>query len=129
MLAVDTNVVVRYLTGDDPVQSPAARILITENRVFVCTTVLLETEWVLRSTYDYPLERIAKSLRAFSALPTVTLESRAFAEAAFILAEQGLDFADAFHLVQTKHCAAFLTFDRRLTKVGSALTDQEIRSP
>ena len=40
MLAIDTNIVVRYLTGDHPEQSPKARALIDSEDVFVCTTVL-----------------------------------------------------------------------------------------
>src|SRR5271165_3450212 len=53
MLAIDTNLVVRYLVGDDPGQAARARSLIDNNDVFVCTTVLLETEWVLRSVYGF----------------------------------------------------------------------------
>ena len=54
MLAVDTNVVVRYLTGDHPEQFANAKALIDGEDLFVCATVLLETEWVLRSVYGYP---------------------------------------------------------------------------
>jgi len=42
MLAVDTNLIVRYLTRDDPEQAARARALINDLDVFVCTTVLLE---------------------------------------------------------------------------------------
>ena len=49
MLAIDTNLVVRYLTGDHPKQAAQARALIDANQVFVPTTVLLETERVSRS--------------------------------------------------------------------------------
>jgi predicted nucleic-acid-binding protein len=48
MLAIDTNLIVRYLVGDDLGQAARARRLIDNNdnnNVFVCTTVLLETEW------------------------------------------------------------------------------------
>ena len=45
MLAIDTNLIVRYLTGDHPRQSAKAKALIDGNDVFVCTTVLLEAEW------------------------------------------------------------------------------------
>jgi predicted nucleic acid-binding protein len=45
MLAIDTSLMVRYLVGDDPGQAARARRLIDNNDVFVCTTVLLETEW------------------------------------------------------------------------------------
>ena len=53
MLAIDTNVIVRIVTNDSPEQSPRARTLVESEDVFVCTSVLLETEWVLRSGYDF----------------------------------------------------------------------------
>jgi predicted nucleic acid-binding protein len=46
MLAIDTDLIVRYLTGDHPDQSRRARMPIDKESVFVCTTVLLETERV-----------------------------------------------------------------------------------
>jgi predicted nucleic-acid-binding protein len=49
MLAVDTNVVVRYLTADDPEQFARAVAVVEGAETFVSLTVLLETEWVLRS--------------------------------------------------------------------------------
>jgi predicted nucleic acid-binding protein len=51
MLAVDTNLIVRYLTGDHPKQSAKARAVIDGEDVFVSTAVALETEWVLRRVY------------------------------------------------------------------------------
>jgi len=52
MRSVDTNVLVRALTGDDPAQSPAARAFIRENGpVWVAQVVLVETLWVLESVY------------------------------------------------------------------------------
>jgi predicted nucleic acid-binding protein len=53
MIAVDTNIVVRYLTGDHPRQSTKARTLVDGNDVFLSRTVILECEWVLRSAYRY----------------------------------------------------------------------------
>ena len=74
MLVIDTNLIVRYLTGDHPEQSPKARALIDREDVFVCTTVLLETEWVLHSAYGYTPSQIGTALTAFAGLPQVTLE-------------------------------------------------------
>jgi predicted nucleic acid-binding protein len=73
MLAIDTNVIVRYLTGDHPRQSAKARALIDGNDVFVRTTVLLESEWVLRSVYGYAPARLATALAAFAGLVRVKL--------------------------------------------------------
>ena len=53
MRSVDTNVLIRALTGDDPVQSPAAGAFIQANApVWVSLVVLVETIWVLESVYD-----------------------------------------------------------------------------
>ena len=97
MLAIDTNIVIRYLTGDHPTQSAQARRLIDGNEVFLTTTVLLETAWVLRGTYAYPVAQLTKAIRAFGGLPTVTLEDPVRVEAALTLAAGGMDFADALH--------------------------------
>jgi predicted nucleic acid-binding protein len=70
MLAIETNLIVRYLVGDDAGQAARARRLIDNNDVFVCTTVLLETEWVLRSVYGFsPLPSAPKALSNFAGLP------------------------------------------------------------
>ena len=112
MRAIDTNVVVRYLTGDDPEQAAKARKAIDSGNVFVSTTVLLECEWVLRSVYGLAARDAATALRAFSGLPGVTVESPNLLVGALDRAENGMDFADALHLGAAAHCAAMLTFDR-----------------
>lgn len=118
MLAVDTNLIVRYLTGDHPKQSARARALINGQAVFVAVTVILETEWVLRSAYEYRPSDIARALRAFAGLSTVTVEDGALVAAALDLAEKGVDFADALHLGRSAHCESFVTFDRKFVKAA-----------
>jgi predicted nucleic acid-binding protein len=98
MLAVDTNLIVRYLTGDHPGQSAKARGVIDGEDVFVSTTVLLETEWVLRSAYSFDSAQVCAALRAFAGLPRVSLEDPALVATALDRTAQGLDFADALHL-------------------------------
>jgi predicted nucleic acid-binding protein len=118
MLAVDTNLVVRYLTGDHPEQSPRAKALINGQPVFITLTVILETEWVLRSTYRVLRADIIKKLRAFAGLPTVTIESGSVLAAALDLAEKDVDLADALHLCASSHCTGFATFDRDFVKAA-----------
>lgn len=120
MLAVDTNLIVRYLTGDHPKQSPRARTLIDGEPVFVSVTVILETEWVLRSTYEHRPADVARALRAFAGLPTVTVEDGAMVAIALDLTEKGMDFADALHLAKSMHCTGFATFDRKFVKAAKA---------
>lgn len=114
MLAIDTSVVVRYVTADHPEQSPRARALIDGNAVFVGRTVMLECEWVLRSVYGFSRREVCRALRGFLGLPTVSADEPALLAAALDHAERGLDFADALHLEAARDCEAFFTFDRRL---------------
>ena len=113
MRAVDTNVVVRYLTGDDPGQAARARAVIDAGDVFVGTTVLLESEWVLRSVYGFSRTEVAAALRAFAGLPGLSVENPAVLSEALDYAERGMDFADALHLGAAARCEVLLTFDLR----------------
>jgi len=120
MLAVDTNIVVRYLTGDDALQARRARNLVDNNDVFVATTVVLESEWVLRS-YRLTRARILEQLSGFIRLPTVTVEHPLRVSKALAWAGAGMDFADALHLAAAEDCDAFMTFDRDLVKAARTL--------
>lgn len=120
MLAIDTNLIVRYLTGDHPRQSPRARALIDGEPVFAAITVVLEVEWVLRSTYGYRPKEVTSALRAFAGLPTVTVEDSAMVASALDLVEKGMDFADALHLGRSAHCEGFASFDRKFVKAAQA---------
>jgi predicted nucleic acid-binding protein len=129
MLAIDTNIVVRYLTGDDPDQSARARRIVDGEAVFVTTTVLLETEWVLRGAYGYRGARLATALTAFAGLPTVALEAPAVAAAALGALAQRVDFADALHLGGASHCDAFVTFDKAFAEAAAAVGGVPVRIP
>ena len=114
MLAIDTNVIVRYLVNDDPKQATIARKLIDGRAVWVSRTVVLESEWVLRSGYDLDASTVNGALGAFLALPTVTVETPSIVKQALEAAALGMDFADALHLAACQEGMAFATFDRRL---------------
>jgi predicted nucleic-acid-binding protein len=125
MNGVDTNVLVRLLTRDDPVQYRQAYELFEHGaQIFLAPTVLLETEWVLRYAYDFSAEQINGALRALCGLPSVTVGSALAVEKALLWHEQGLDFADALHLASGGG-DLFHTFDRRLAataaRVGATL--------
>ena len=126
MLAIDTNLIVRYLTADHPKQSKKVKALIDSEEVFICTTVLLETEWVLRSVYGFPSIDVAKALRNFAGLPSVTLEDSALAAKALDWTARGMDFADALHLAKAQACDAFVSFDRRFAKAAKELSGIEV---
>jgi predicted nucleic-acid-binding protein len=129
MLATDTNVVVRYLVGDDPEQAARARALIDTQAVYLPVTVVLETDWVLRSAYGFGRVEVARALRAFGGLPTVTVEDAARVADALDRAEAGMDLADALHAGRAEGCTGFVTFDKRLIASAAAAGLTGVRAP
>jgi len=119
MLSVDTNVVVRFLTKDDPDQSPRARDLIVQNDIWLCMTVVLESEWVLRSAFRYSPADFSRAMRSLGGMPGFEIENAAAVEHALRLHDQGMDFGDALHMVTAGHCEAFVTFDRDCIAIAS----------
>ncbi len=129
MIAIDTNVVVRYLVADDPEQFGRATALIEGRPLFVCTTVILEVEGVLRAVYRLDPLAILRGLRDFAALPTVAVEDRSILSQALDWAEQGMGFADALRLASAGECEAFASFDRELAKPAARLGALAVAAP
>jgi predicted nucleic-acid-binding protein len=129
MLAVDTNVVVRFLTADDPNQARRALALFRDSRVWIAKTVLLETEWVLRSLYGFGVEGMAAAFQGLLGLGTVTVEDAQAVQRALGWFAARLDFADALHLASSDSAEAFVTFDSNFRKRASRLTKVPIRVP
>ncbi len=125
MKAVDTNVLARFLV-DDPDDAEAARqrpaaVQVMSGEVFVTVTVLLELEWVFRGFYELPRTAIVRTLKALCGLPNVEVEDRSAVLDALDAHARGLDLADALHLARSSRCAAFVTFDRDLTRKAARL--------
>ncbi|UXN62471.1 type II toxin-antitoxin system VapC family toxin [Phyllobacterium zundukense] len=130
MLAIDTNVVVRFLTGDHPQQSVASRKLIEHEKVWISTTVLLETGWVLKGAYGFDTLTIIQALRKFAGLANVSLENPAVAAQALGLSVSGMDYADAFHLAAASlTCETMISFDASLRKTAKRLGALSVRAP
>ena len=125
MIAVDTNVLVRFLVRDEAGQAARAAELIRSSEVWISKTVLLETEWVLRSLYDFAPRRLAGALRALAGLGTVFLEDAGAVAKALNWFEEGLDFADALHLASAGNAKQFATFDRKLARQARRMTKVE----
>lgn len=129
MRAIDTNILVRYLTGDHPEQSPKARALVDGHDVHVATTVMLESEWVLRSVYGFSAAQVCDGLRAFAGLPRVSVENPALLAEALARAGKGMDFADALHLGAGSECEAMMTFDRKFIKAAQVAGVSTVSEP
>ena len=116
MPAVDTNIVVRFLTRDHLDQFARAERVFMDRGVWIAKTVLLETEWVLRSTYKYSPQAMHDALTELLGLPGVEVEDSAEVARALDWFAAGLDFADALHLASRPDGARFVTFDEALAR-------------
>ena len=122
MIAVDTNILVRYAVKDDHKQTVTATEFLKTNTCCILRTVLLELAWVLSSQAGYNLSRsvVGERLRHICGLPTITVENASDAAQTIVWYEQGMDFADALHLASSTSCSGFATMDRRMTaKAGN----------
>jgi predicted nucleic-acid-binding protein len=122
VIAVDTNILVRYLVEDDAVQTDRAEAVLRSGAVLVPTTVLLETAWVLRAGYRFDRAAIVDGITRFLGLPGVEAQDSATAGQALTWYAQGLDFADALHLASSGRAEAFATFDQVLRRKARTLT-------
>jgi len=122
MTAVDTNVVVRLLTADNPKQAAAARSLFRSGPIWIAKTVLLETGWVLRSLYGYDDSAVQDAFVKLLGLKNVHIEDEPSVATALALTVHGIEFADALHLTGRPPGATFVSFDysfvRRAIRAG-----------
>ena len=116
MAALDTNVVVRLIVGDDRKQARAAERLVASEPCTIASSVLMECEWVLRGSYQIDKALIAHSFRDLLALQTIDAMDPVLTQHALQGYEAGLDFADALHAAQRRDGERFATFDRQLAR-------------
>lgn len=129
MIAVDTNVVVRFLTADDTEQFRQSTELFQTRDTFIPDTVILETEWVLRFAYKYDRAQIGEALRHLCGLRRVSLHNPTTVALALGWYAEGLDFADAMHLAGSQHCSELVTFDRRFIARSQHLESVAVSLP
>jgi predicted nucleic-acid-binding protein len=121
MAALDTNVVLRLMLGDDAAQARAADAMVLSEPCTVAASVLMECEWVLRGGYRLEPAEISRLLSGLLELQNIDAQEPALAEATLKAYAAGLDFADALHALQAGD-QGFATFDktlvRRAAKIG-----------
>jgi predicted nucleic-acid-binding protein len=126
MVAVDTNIIVRFLTQDDESQYQKSLEVFQKQNVFITDTVILETEWVLRFAYKFKSIEICEALKKLFGLPNVHLNNANLVAQALQWHEAGLDFADAFHLANSQNSTKFYTFDEKFVKRARELSTCEV---
>lgn len=125
MIGLDTNILVRYLTQDDPVQSAKAaeiieRHLNERNPGYLSVVVLAETVWVLDRAYGFDAATIAAAIQRILQIDDLEVESEQEVFTAMIALNEGEgEFADALiaALCATAGCSYTLTFDRKAARL------------
>lgn len=119
MIAIDTNILARFLLNDDPFQFKQARDLLARPNDYTAPpTVLLELVWVLES-YDCTRTEVLNALRMLLGLPNFKPKSFEAICYAVNWYEAGMDFGDALNLALSAGDDAFATFDKALGKMAS----------
>ena len=128
MIALDTNVLVRYLVNDDPPQAEAARALLaeltSERPGFVCREVAVELAWVLERAYGFPRDRVAAVLEELVATEELRFEAAGdVVRAADGYRRGGAGFSDRMIAAAARRhgVGALYTFDRQVAQLQGAV--------
>lgn len=120
MTALDTNVLVRYLTQDDDAQFRKVLQMLNRKRsvFFVCDLVLAETDWVLRSLYDWSGKEVAEAFARLTTIHNLTFENEARLRSSLKALREGADLADELILrnCRATGAKAFATFDKEIIR-------------
>jgi predicted nucleic-acid-binding protein len=126
MIGLDTNVLVRYLTQDDLVQSPKAtdlieRRLTEENPGFISVVAMVETAWVLARSYGLADHEIAAAIERILQVDVLLVENEQEVFIAMIALKEGQgSFADALigALGARAGCSRTMSFDRNALRLS-----------
>jgi predicted nucleic-acid-binding protein len=131
MRSVDTNVLVRVLTGDDPLQSPAAEAFIRTNApVWVSHLALVETVWVLESVYNCGKLEMVEALKRILDNKELALEDPSVVRAAIARyqarSKVGFDDCMILEIARKAGHVPLATFDKALERAEGAhvISDQ-----
>ena len=127
MIGIDTNVILRYLLQDDPIQSPAATALIegqlSETRPgFVSTVAMVEMVWVLTRAYRFTNLEIAAVIERLLQVGVLVIENAREVFAAMALVKSGRgSFADALigAFGAGAGCTQTVTFDKAALRLDA----------
>ena len=120
---LDTNVIIRHLTGDPPeMAARATAVLAAADQLLLADLIVAECVYVLESFYEVPRPRVAELLRAAIALETVTtVDPASLLRALEIYELERLDFAEAYLVAQAEATGVgeIISFDRTIDRISS----------
>ena len=124
MIGLDTNILVRFIMDDDPVQSRQVQHIIERKLTkdkpgFISLAVILETAWVLESVYKRSGRQVAEAIHRILQIETFVIQNEQEVYTAMIALQTGQDFADV--LIATiglwAGCDTTLTFDKKASRL------------
>jgi predicted nucleic acid-binding protein len=120
---LDTNVIVRHLTGDPPEMArKATAFLAAADELLLADLIVAETVYVLESFYEVPRERVAELVRAVLAFPPVkVIDNRLLLRAVEIYEINRLDFAEAYLVAaaEVSGVGVVASFDKSVSRIGT----------
>ena len=119
---LDTNVVIRHLTGDPPEMAKrAARFLASEAELVLADVILAECVYVLESVYRIDRVAVAQLMRAALMLPTVSADVELLFRALEVYEDDRLDFAEAYLVAAAEFTdvESIASFDKAIDRVSS----------
>jgi len=120
---VDTNVLVRHLTGEPPRQATAATSYLgSASELLLTDLVVAETVYVLDSFYGFAREQVADAVRALLTFESVVaVDVPMLLRAVEVYERDRLDFAEAYLVAcaETTGVGAIASFDRSLDRVAT----------
>jgi predicted nucleic-acid-binding protein len=129
MVAVDTNVIVRFLTRDHESQYRKALSVFRDRQVFIPDTVILETEWVLRYAYEFDPQAICNAFERLFGLDNVRIAHPHSVAQAIEWHRNGIDFSDAMHLAFGEECDALYSLDAGFIKAAKGRSKCQVTRP
>ena len=119
---LDTNILVRHLTGEPPAQARRATAFLAGDDDLILTDLITaELVYVLESYYGRPRNEVTQAIRGLLALPSVDSHHELLLRAIELYEADRLDFADAYLCAagEISGIGTVASFDRRIDKVAS----------
>ena len=125
---VDTNVLIRHLTGDPPeLAAQATRYLTAADELLLPDLILAEVAYVLESFYEVPRAQVATTLRAVLAFPAIrVIDADLLQRAVEVYEIHRLDFADAYLVASAERTGigVIASFDRSIDRVSTVRREE-----
>ena len=128
MTFIDTNILIRHLTGDPPEQAAQATRYLQQAEVLLLPDLILaEVAYVLESFYEMPRDQVADTLRAVLAFPAIrVVDADLLQRTVEVYQQHRLDFADAYLVASAERTGigVVASFDRAIERVGTVRREE-----